>query len=77
MKIKKHLKNKEMNYKEHFFFALKYGFLMIKSGICLIIHGILPSVYKDSGEKLFSKLSKEFKNCNLKEDLKKIKNIIE
>lgn len=66
----RHLKKKkEMNYLEHFFFANKYGFLIIKHGLQLIIHGIFPCLFKKAGEELFIKLIKDFRKSELREPI--------
>lgn len=56
-----HLKENNMNYIEHFIFALYYGILCLLAGFYLIVHSILPCFFPTAGSSLVNKLSKKFK----------------
>lgn len=50
-----------MTYCEHLMFALGYGFVCVKAGWYLIVHGILPCFYQKAGSNLIRTLDKAFK----------------
>jgi hypothetical protein len=59
-KAKHHLKENGMSYFEHLSFAIFYGFVCIKAGIFLCIHGLFPCFFQRAGSRLVHKLEKIF-----------------
>lgn len=57
----KHLSENQMTYCEHLMFALRHGFVCVKAGWYLIVHGILPCFYQKAGSNLIRTLDKTFK----------------
>ena len=76
---KKHLDENNMNYCSHFVFACGYGVRCIKSGLLLIVHGIVPGLFSRTGIKLVNILNKVFTKDNewlqLKDRMERFKNI--
>jgi hypothetical protein len=58
---KHHLSENQMTYCEHLMFALGHGFVCVKAGWYLIVHGILPCFYQKAGSNLIRTLDKAFK----------------
>jgi hypothetical protein len=59
-KWNRHLKENNMTYFEHMFFASTYGFIALLSGLYLLVHAILPCFFQDTGSNLIKKLNKVF-----------------
>jgi hypothetical protein len=57
---KKHLKENNMTYCQHWLFAVGHGLRCIRAGIYLCIHGLLPCFYRHAGSKLVHTLEKDF-----------------
>ena len=76
---KKHLDENNMNYCSHFVFACGYGVRCIKSGLLLIVHGIVPGLFPRTGVKLVNMLNKVFTNQNewlqIKDRINRFRNI--
>jgi len=51
----KHLKDNGYSYSQHLKLAFKYGFKSFKVGFKLIIHGIFPFIWEDTGWKKLGK----------------------
>lgn len=56
-----HLKDNNMTYSQHMFFAAKHGIFCVAAGICLLIHSALPCFFIKAGSDLVIKLSNVFK----------------
>ncbi|OUV75948.1 MAG: hypothetical protein CBC91_06820 [Rickettsiales bacterium TMED131] len=59
-KWKKHLKENNMSYWEHWKFAVGHGLVCMKAGIYLCIHGMFPCFYRRAGTKLVRHLDRDF-----------------
>ena len=59
-----HLQENNMTYTDHMVFALLYGIRCILTGICLIIHSILPCFFTKAGTNLTYDLNKSFSSKN-------------
>lgn len=59
-----HLKENNMTYTEHLFFALFYGSCCLLAGFYLLVHSILPCFFSTAGSDLVTKLSERFKKRN-------------
>jgi hypothetical protein len=55
-----HLIKNNMNYCQHWRFAVGHGIRCVKAGIYLCIHGFFPCWYRKAGTKLVHKLEQEF-----------------
>lgn len=60
-KAKKHLKDSNMSYWQHYIFAAKYGLLCLYHGCLFFIHASLPCFFQKNGSNLICKLQKDFK----------------
>jgi hypothetical protein len=56
-----HLKENNMTYLQHLFFAVRYGSLCLIAGILLISHAIFPCWFQTSGSDLVRKMALVFK----------------
>jgi hypothetical protein len=54
--IKKHLKENQCSYRQHFLFAVKAGILMILGGFASLVHAVLPCVFEGTSAKIVSSL---------------------
>ena len=61
-KGKEHLKINDTTYFKHLIFACKMGTLSICAGIVLIIHGIFPYCFENTGSNFIRFLAKIFEN---------------
>lgn len=50
-KSRKHLILSKVTYKDHFFWALKSGLILISIGVASIIHGIAPFLFEGTTAK--------------------------
>lgn len=67
-----HLVENNMTYREHLKFAVSHGFLCLKAGLFLIIHGFFPCFFERAGSILVKKLNRSFNQH--KKDVKIVKN---
>ncbi|MEK9771730.1 MAG: DUF6356 family protein [Nitrosomonadales bacterium] len=58
MLFKKHLKEANKSYSEHFWFALKAGILLFLASITSILHAFIPSLFPFVSLKIVQKLYK-------------------
>jgi len=60
-KIRQHLKDNNMTYLQHLYFAFFHGIICLIAGLCLIIHAIFPCWFQTAGSDLVSLLANVFK----------------
>lgn len=63
-----HLKENNMTYLQHLFFAVRYGLLCVIAGILLVFHAIFPCWFQTSGSDLVRKMALVFKKHNQNAD---------
>ena len=54
-----HIKQKDTTYYQNFLRASSMGFQMLKGGVCLIIHSILPNYFQETGSRIIKDLHKD------------------
>jgi hypothetical protein len=55
-----HLQNNNMYYGEHLIFAFSHAIRCLAAGIMLILHGLVPGIFRNIGSRLTTRLSKDF-----------------
>ena len=60
----KHLQETQQGYLEHSFFAFKWGFFLIGTGIVSIVHGIFPGLWKFKASQNVMKVAKMLEKRN-------------
>jgi hypothetical protein len=58
---RKHLRKNNMTYVSHFDFAFRHGVRCILAGVLLIVHSIVPCIFRRVGSRLVSRLAQDFK----------------
>ena len=59
-KWNEHLNENNMTYWQHLKFAVGHGFICIRAGIYLCVHGLLPCFRRRAGTRLVQRLEKVF-----------------
>lgn len=80
---KKHLELSQVDYFNHFKWAIKSGFILILIGFASLIHGVVPAFFKGTTAKkvieifyqhLYNHPNKEYQNIIREEFLKSVRN---
>ncbi len=54
-----HIKQKETTYYQHFLRASSMGFQMLRGGVCLMVHSVLPNYFQETGSRIIKNLHKD------------------
>ena len=57
---REHLRRNRMTYLSHMRFASFHGSLCIRAGLMLLVHSVLPGVYRTAGADLLRRLREVF-----------------
>ena len=68
----KHLKDVEESYAEHGWFAIKWGFFIMWTGLASIIHGIFPFLFQFTAPKNLLRLQKLMEDRKEQERIKRV-----
>jgi hypothetical protein len=58
--MRKHLKEQNMSYWQHWLQAMTYFATIQKAALCVLIHAFIPDVFCDTASKIIKKLAHHF-----------------
>ncbi len=60
-RAKRHLRKNDMTYTGHFRFAFRHGVRCMLAGAALVVHAVVPCIFRRVGSRLVGRLAKDFK----------------
>lgn len=66
-----HLKEAKKRYFPHLFYAVKWGFFLIYTGILSIIHGVIPAFFPFHAPRNVMKIARMLEERGVEEELRR------